>query len=212
MSFILDALRKSEAERQKQDAPGFVHVPDGSQRKSTRKWVWLVAGLVAVNLAALAVVLLRPDRAVNSIRTNTPTNTIATTPATDTVTDVGAQPITIQPNNNAESAAGAVQQQIGANRPVTANPVTSYDVAPTEPVSESFATFNNLRAQGVLSLPDMHLDIHVYSGQPEDRFVFINMSKYKERNTLTEGPLVKEITPQGVILEYGSTVFLLPRE
>ena len=58
----------------------------------------------------------------------------------------------------------------------------------------------------------MHLDIHVYSGQPADRFVFINMSKYKERSTLTEGPLVKEITPQGVILEYGSTVFLLPRE
>jgi len=38
------------------------------------------------------------------------------------------------------------------------------------------------------------------------------MSKYKERATLTEGPTVKEITPEGVILEYGGTDFLLPRE
>ena len=211
MSFILDALRKSEAERQKQDAPGFVHVPDGSQRKTTAKWVWLVAGLVVVNLAVLAVVLLRPDKAVNSIRTNTPTNTIATAPATDIVTDVAAQPITVQPNNT-ERTGGAVQQQSGASPPVRANPVISYDVDPTVPVSDSFPTFNNLRAQGVLILPDMHLDIHVFSSQPADRFVFINMSKYKERATLAEGPLVKEITPEGVILEFQGSSFLLPRE
>ena len=95
---------------------------------------------------------------------------------------------------------------------MTANPVNSYDIAPTAPVGESFATFNNLRAQGVLILPDMHLDIHVYSGQPAGRFVFINMRKYKERAALAEGPLVKEITPEGVILEYQGTSFLLPRE
>ena len=207
MSFILDALRKSEAERQKQDAPGFVHVPDGSQRKSARKWFWLVAGIVAVNLAVLAAVLLRPDTAENSIRTNTPTNDIATKPIAKTAADVVADPITMQPNE-----AEAIQQRSGANQPVTANPVTSYDAAPTAAVGESFATFNNLRAQGVLILPDMHLDIHVYSGQPADRFVFINMSKYKERAALAEGPLVKEITPEGVILEYQGTSFLLPRE
>lgn len=207
MSFILDALRKSEADRQKQDAPGFVHVPDGSQRKTTAKWVWLVAGLVVVNLAVLAVVLLRPDKAVDSIRTNTPTNTIAT----ETVTDGVVQPITIQPNN-AEPTAASVQQQSGASAPVRANPVISYDTDPTAPVSDSFPTFNNLRAQGVLILPDMHLDIHVYSGQPADRFVFINMSKYKERAALAEGPLIKEITPEGVILEYQGSSFLLPRE
>ena len=66
--------------------------------------------------------------------------------------------------------------------------------------------------QGLLQLPDLHLDIHVYSNIPEDRFVFVNMSKYKERGTLDEGPVVREITPDGVILEYLGTGFLLPRE
>ena len=79
-------------------------------------------------------------------------------------------------------------------------------------VSESYPTFNDLRAQGVLQIPDMHLDIPVYSSKPEDRFVFVNMSKYKERATLDEGPVVREITPDGVILEYRGTSFLLPRE
>ncbi len=79
-------------------------------------------------------------------------------------------------------------------------------------ITESYATFNDLRAQGLLLLPDMHLDIHVYSSKPEDRFVFVNMSKYKESATLDEGPVVKAITPEGVILEYLGTGFLLPRE
>ena len=90
--------------------------------------------------------------------------------------------------------------------------MTAIDSPPSPSTGKSFATFNNLRAQGVLQLPDMHLDIHVYSGQPADRFVFINMSKYKERATLAEGPRVKEITPEGVILEFGGNDFLLPRE
>ena len=46
----------------------------------------------------------------------------------------------------------------------------------------------------------------------EDRFVFVNISKYKESATLDECPVVKAITPEGVILEYLGTGFLLPRE
>jgi hypothetical protein len=74
------------------------------------------------------------------------------------------------------------------------------------------ATFNELRANGTIVLPDLHLDIHVYSAKPAERFVFVNMNKYRERATLTEGPLVKEITPDGVILEHLGNGFLLPRE
>jgi general secretion pathway protein B len=60
-------------------------------------------------------------------------------------------------------------------------------------------------------LPELHLDIHVYSEQPAERFVFINMSKYKEDGTLAEGPVVKEIVPEGVVLEHRGTRFLMSR-
>ena len=69
-----------------------------------------------------------------------------------------------------------------------------------------------LRASGALQLPDLHLDIHVYSQNPADRFVFINMSKYREQSRLTEGPLVKEIRSDGVLLEHRDREFILYRE
>jgi general secretion pathway protein B len=84
--------------------------------------------------------------------------------------------------------------------------------SPAGSFSDAFDTFNDLRVKGVLVLPDMHLDIHVFSGTPADRFIFVNMSKYKENAILNEGPRVVEITPEGVILEHQNTTFLLPRQ
>ncbi|MGH8222428.1 MAG: general secretion pathway protein GspB, partial [Woeseiaceae bacterium] len=79
-------------------------------------------------------------------------------------------------------------------------------------VADGLPAFDDLRAAGMLSLPDLHLDIHVYSATPAERFVFVNMNKYRENATLAEGPLLREITPDGVILDYRGTTFLLPRE
>ena len=211
MSFILDALRKSEAERQRQDAPGFVNVPDGAKRKPGKKWIVFVAGLLSINLVILAAVLLRPDAAVTSTDSSESGNTADTIPAATAAKDTATTPIRRQ-TSDLEQIADTTLQPSGAESLGTADVVTAVDTPPSPSTGKSFATFNNLRAQGVLQLPDMHLDIHVYSGQPADRFVFINMSKYKERATLAEGPRVKEITPEGVILEYGGNDFLLPRE
>ena len=61
-------------------------------------------------------------------------------------------------------------------------------------------------------MPELHVDIHVYSESPGDRFVFINMSKHNEGSRLSEGPLVEEITPEGVVLSMNGTTFLLPRD
>ena len=67
-------------------------------------------------------------------------------------------------------------------------------------------------ANGQLQMADLHLDIHVYSDEPAERFVFINMVRHREKSRLAEGPIVQEITPEGVILDYRGTRFLLPRE
>ncbi len=59
---------------------------------------------------------------------------------------------------------------------------------------------------------DLHLDIHVFSEVPADRFVFINMNKHREGSATAEGPVVREIRSDGVVLEHQGRVFLLPRE
>jgi general secretion pathway protein B len=53
MSFILDALRKSEHERQRSSAPGIANVPFGAPRKVLP--VWAVALIVVLALAVLAL-------------------------------------------------------------------------------------------------------------------------------------------------------------
>ncbi|MES2884345.1 MAG: general secretion pathway protein GspB [Pseudomonadota bacterium] len=61
--------------------------------------------------------------------------------------------------------------------------------------------------------PKLTVDVHVYNDNPLRRFALINGKKYRETDTLMDGPKVVEITPSGVILEHrGSKVLLeLPR-
>ena len=61
------------------------------------------------------------------------------------------------------------------------------------------------------NLPELHLDIHVHSQNAGERFVFVNMRKYQEGETLKEGPSVERITAEGVILNQRGLRFLLPR-
>ena len=210
MSYILDALKKSESERLRQDAPGFADVPNRVPGKSPARWIWIVAALLLVNVAALVAVVFRPGQE--------PPQEIAAQDVAHDAASPSFSDIVRQAKRNAAADVAVPVAETAAPAPSTVEPPAG--IAPPmndEPielatVTEAPATFNDLRAQGVLQLPDMHLDIHVYSGRPEDRFVFVNMSKYTERATLSEGPLVREITPEGVILQYQGTEFLLPRE
>ncbi len=59
------------------------------------------------------------------------------------------------------------------------------------------------------SLPALALNVHVYAQTPKDRFVFLNMQKYKEGERTRDGVLIEEITPEGVVLRYEQQRFRL---
>jgi general secretion pathway protein B len=63
-------------------------------------------------------------------------------------------------------------------------------------------------AQGS-QLPDLRLDLHVYAVNPAERFVFLNMRKLREGESLPEGVRVEQITPNGVDLSYQGKRFAL---
>jgi general secretion pathway protein B len=93
--------------------------------------------------------------------------------------------------------------------------VSQASVASTPPAavsSNSLPTIHELVANGTIVLPELHVDVHVYSEVQEDRFVFINMNKHMEGSRLAEGPLIREITRDGVVLDQNGITFLLPRE
>jgi general secretion pathway protein B len=74
MSFILDALKKSETDRQRQNGPALFEVRMAPPKTGLPLWAIGLGGLLAVNLVIVAWVLLRkpstPDTAANSA-TNT---------------------------------------------------------------------------------------------------------------------------------------------
>lgn len=207
MSFILDALKKSETERQQQTGAEFANLPSGSEEAHPYKWLWILALLLAVNFAALLIVLLKPGKEAEDVA-----------PAADVPAETAAsQPVV--------SAKPSFEDQVAAARAAQADRV-EFETATPEPIIEAapaprpiraqsalaVPSIYELRAEGRLQLAELHLDIHVFSENPKERFVFINMVKHREGSQLAEGPVVNEITPEGVVLDYQGMTFLLPRE
>ena len=62
------------------------------------------------------------------------------------------------------------------------------------------------------NIPQLRLDLHAYAARPQDRFVMINMHKVHEGDMLPEGVRVESITPDGAVLSYKGSNFLLPRD
>lgn len=217
MSFILDALKKSETERQQQGKTEFSSVPTSSDGPSPARWLWLLAALLVVNFAVLIGVLLKPGA-------SPVTQSMPAAPAAAATVTAAPPAIPAASASFADQVAEAVQQQpVASTAAATAQPpaptptptpaITSGTrAAQTTAATTYVPTIDELRLKGSLTLPDLHLDIHVYSDDPASRFVFINMSKHHEGSRIAAGPQVKEITPDGVILEYQGQAFLLPRE
>ena len=220
MSFILDALKKSETERQQQGPSDFANVPSGAETARAPRWLWVLAALLAVNLAVLLGVLLRDDAPESAPPSGQASPAQTTGPSFSEKIREARERESAARTSVAESPEPAAEPQ--AEMPARTQAETpAADVPPAaapqaRPQSgftlAALPTADELRANGTMQIAELHLDIHVYSEEPSDRFVFINMVRHREKSRLAEGPVVEEITPEGVILDYAGTRFLLPRE
>lgn len=210
MSFILDALKKSENDRQEHSSAEFASVPSDGGTSGPPRWLWALVLLLAINVVVLLGLLLRDD----------------TQSAISGAAD--ALPAVSEPEAQSESTFANQIEEARERQPATvaraesetrseSPPAPAQETAPPAASRSEFTlrampTAAELRVNGTLDMAELHLDIHVFSENPEDRFVFINMVRHKENSRLAEGPVVREITPEGVILDYVGTEFLLPRE
>jgi general secretion pathway protein B len=81
---------------------------------------------------------------------------------------------------------------------------------PASNAVQNLPSADELAAAG--GVPALSLDLHVYATNAAERMAFINGRKYREGDTLAEGALVRQITPDGVILEMNGRRFLLGRD
>lgn len=231
MSFILDALKKSENERQRRTGPSLADVRAGAPDRERPRWLIPAIALLAINVLVVVGVLMWPEQ-----QTPTP-QTAVTFPETK----AQPSPSAPQPRPAAPAAAAKVDpapppapaaprpavRPLAAESSAQASPAESLPPAapvlaaappvttPATPgfvVEDELPTLNELTVGGKINLPSLHIDIHVYSTSPQDRFVFVNNKKYREGDRLSEGPRVEEISTVGVILNSQGQRFLLPRD
>jgi general secretion pathway protein B len=230
VSFILDALRKSEHERQRSAVPGVAQVPFAVRRRETPRWALVAIGLLGSAVLALGVAWWQTTRPgapresaaaapqiERSSQQATPAPAARVTRVEPAQTPPGADeparavaPADMAPTTAAQRGAPTVAD----NPPAAPTPRSAGGAAPTTaPTSatSAAATLPNaaaLAAEGI-AVPSLKLTLHGFSENPAERFVFINGTRYREGQTLREGPQVVSIERAGVVLSQQGRRFLL---
>lgn len=214
MSFILDALRKSENERQRGAVPGIAHVPYAAPRETLPKWVLAVIGGLAVTVLALAAAWWdsAQDSPAADIAASRPTVTVPI----DLPPAAPATPV-FAPSGESLPRVEQPLQAIAGARPAASPERASAPAEPESPApaaesAETLPSAAALAAEGI-ALPELVLELHVfYRDRPSDRFVIINGKRYREGDSLPEGPRVDAIDTFGAIMSYRDRRFLLTPE
>jgi general secretion pathway protein B len=236
MSFILDALKKSESDRQRQSGPALFEVKVTPPKPRFPYWALALAVLLVINIVVGGWVFLHrppPEQAAPSAAA-TPISPAQSAPGQAAPAVAHSAPIATPtvlpaatPNSSARSVAGPPEPVLSDAEPKDAprNPDDyAPAVAPEKQDPEQAATHVRSGTESGLKsyadaasspgahMPALRVDLHVYAAKPEERFVLINMHRLHEGETLAEGVRVESITPEGVVVSYQGAKFILEHE
>ncbi|MGE0582651.1 MAG: general secretion pathway protein GspB [Steroidobacteraceae bacterium] len=218
MSFILDALKKSDSERQRQAGPALFEIRSARPRAGRLPgWAFVLGALLLVNLVALGWFLTRSPAPAATPLPPPPAATGAALPtATATLRAPAPRPAPVLPPQRSGAPALPASETTNPADLEPALPAGSTqaprDAAEVQ-VDRSIApTLEQLPASVTSQLPTLHLDLHVYATRAADRFVLVNMQRLREGDATREGVRVEAITPTGVVLDFRGTRFQLERE
>jgi len=236
MSFILDALKKAEAERQRQTGPTLLEVRVAQPRRRFPIWTLVIGALLAINILLLiAFELRRPAPGAEPATSASPAAPapvaaapVAAPPAAAAAAAPAATPAMAASSPAPAPVTAPAMNPVSAGNATTAGPSIPTDTAdqsgdnpadfePAVSPSGSSSTGNSSTRRArppSLSdvggdVPDLRLDLHVYAARPADRYALINMHRVHEGDVLPEGARVVAIDRDGVELTYHGTDFML---
>jgi general secretion pathway protein B len=231
VSFILDALKKSEGERQRQSGPAMFEVRVAPPRSRMPLWAGIVGGLLLVNLAIVAWLVTRSpartDAAAATGERSNPVPLAAPVARRPSPTADAPAPSAETAPAPADSAPIEAPDEGMAEEPLLADDTVEPEPGPDAPpaletprprsrvtrgTSLGIPTYDQLGGQPGAGLPELRLDLHVYAERPADRFVFVNNRRLREGEALPDGTRVESIVPDGVVLNARNQRFLLQRE
>ena len=253
MSFILNALRKSEMERQALKPESvtdriLLHQPQQNRGKTAKFFAFLIIG----NLLIIAcIVWFARNNSTSSTETTAKalskplpaqetkvkSTTVAKStqperlpqkaqPKTTSIAEwVEAQkpkpdPLPVKPVIIKKPVAESIKQPPIANKRLLRLQTTpglaaavkvKQDTPETAPVKKDIPSLIDLPFEFRQTLPKFTINVFFYSQQPEERFVMIDMVKYKPGQQIKEAMVLKEIRPDSLVIVYQNQVFQVKR-
>lgn len=209
MSYILDALRKAEAERRMGSTPDTPAAPvfhDAQTEQGTgwrgNRWLWALLAAAGGALAAAAWL---------QWESWTPMNTPTSTPAPPVAVVVPAPEPASEP---APAPAAAVTMHeppppaVEAARPAApaprsrAAPDRAAAKSDDKPASSPIATLRELPAEIQRQIPPLSVSGYIYAANPADRSVLINRKLLREGDEVVPGLTLEKLLPNGLVLNY----------
>jgi len=217
MSFILDALKKSENSRLRQDHPAIFDAQAAAvRRQGLPRWGIALIVLLGLNLLILAYALWRPTEPPAAVPTVQPESTTASAAAHTAAAPAQSRPAQSRPALAAPAPTApalAAPPSATSTRSMAAPPSDARrSTPPAFPVSSeespTLPSRDDLLAAGA-AIPEANLNMHVYDASPALRFVLLNGQRLREGEVSREGLRVEQILPEGVLLSAGGTSFML---
>lgn len=202
MSFILDALRKSDKKRQESTAPGLdtVHEPAPAADRSRPLWSYLLVAVLLLNVGLLVWFFSAEPRApvadVNIVQQQPAIEAVAPLPV------VKSPPPTVKP---------PVPQV------VTSEPLrqTNQSVPPEPnrpPTERSVYALSELPVAVQRRIPALHMSLHAYGNEAGFAgMVRVNEQILRAGSELEGNLLLEEIRADGAVFRFEGYRFLLPR-
>jgi general secretion pathway protein B len=234
MSYILDALKKSEQERGHGNVPGVqtVHSSSLSYRSEKKAlWPYILIAAVILNLLAILYFIVHRDKTTTDIAETNTLQTLATAEVQPAVINkIEAQSTqTMAAANNQDATVPPVTSEPRNAVPAAADNTAVKEMTPTGFVADSdqqqdetgnWKTTTNRAKEKVeliefydlpeaikKQLPAIIISAHVYSTNPQQRSIVINDKFIEEGEYVIDDLVLKEITADGAIFDYQGTRF-----
>jgi general secretion pathway protein B len=227
MSFILDALRKSEHERRRGALPGVAQVPFALPRARLPRWVpaaigalalalgvtgfawWYTAGRAAPDGSPRLAAARAPQAAPPAVAAPTPRQAAEREPSVTAPPRVGDPPPWTGTAAPEHQAPVLVPGNTPLAEPETRPAERSPDAAAAPATRTAALPGPSALAAAGIDVPPLMLQLHVYDSDSAKRFVIINGRRYAEGARLNEGPELVTIEKRGVVLRQQGRDFLL---
>ncbi|MFZ5522458.1 MAG: general secretion pathway protein GspB [Pseudomonadota bacterium] len=187
MSYILDALKKSDQQRQRDAMPPLqpMQVTAAAPKRKMSAYYGL-----------LAAVLLGAGVMVGWLRPWQPEQ-----PPAEAASIAAEAPI---PVTQQDAPLPAPTGTFGKTEVASAaEPARKESSMLAEAAQEQQATpFDELPLQIQQEIPDMKVQLHAYANNPSERLVSINDIRLREGGSLMSGLRLEQITPDGMIFSY----------